>query len=149
VKKRSIGHLIVAVWIGAAALAVFSSAAHAQCKPGDILVGEDANRYYCQNRATYAGCVRKAGFASNKERREHCAHVVGQCFVDHKTPLTLAAVGCVAGCRAAATCAISCGIAGIGVEAIVESCVDERNACFELGLVHLREALDRCKKQPP
>jgi hypothetical protein len=148
VKNQLSGRQILAAWIGAAILAVFSSVAHALCKPGDILVGEDANRYYCQNRTTYSACVRKAGFALHKERREHCAQVVGQCFADRKTPLKLAAIGCVVGCRAAATCAISCGIAGIGVQAVVDDCIDQRNACFELALVHHREVLERCKKQP-
>lgn len=147
-RNRLVGRQILAAWAAAAILAVFSSVAHAQCKPGDILVGEDANRYYCQSRAAYSACVRKAGFTLHKERRGHCAQAVGQCFVDHKTPLSLAAVGCVAGCRAAATCAISCGIAGIGVESIVEACVDQHNSCLELALVHHREAIERCKKQP-
>jgi hypothetical protein len=30
-------------------------AVHAQCKPGDVLIGEDADNYYCMERAKYEG----------------------------------------------------------------------------------------------
>lgn len=67
-------------------------AAHAQCKPGDLLVGEDADNYYCRGRGEYQGsaaekagarfcaaklalaadqnAIRQLGFASDVERFE-------------------------------------------------------------------------------
>jgi hypothetical protein len=67
-------------------------AAQAQCKPGDLLVGEDADNYYCRSRGEYQGsaaekagmrfcaaklalaadqkAVRELGFASDVERFE-------------------------------------------------------------------------------
>src|SRR5437660_1780346 len=71
--------------------------AYAQCKPGDILVGEDADNYYCMERARYVGsmaqhygvefchakiavgadqnAIRALGFATDAERFELYAGV--------------------------------------------------------------------------
>lgn len=71
--------------------------AQAQCKPGDILVGEDADNYYCRSRAQYEGsaaqragtrfcsakrtlgadqnAIRELGFAIDTERFEMFAEV--------------------------------------------------------------------------
>ena len=50
----------VAVVIAAASL--IPTMAHAQCHPGDLLVGEDEENYYCRRRAEYQGsAAEKAG----------------------------------------------------------------------------------------
>jgi hypothetical protein len=140
------GRLFRAVLLALSALCFSSNLALSQCKPGDILVGEDKDRYYCKNRATHAKCVRQAGIQLKQDREEGCARVVGNCFVAKKTPLSIAAVACVAGCRQVLGCPIACGLAGLGVEAIVEECIDQRNSCFEAASTRHRQAVEACKR---
>lgn len=113
---------------------------HCDCDAGYKKKNDGA----CERIIADPQCVKQAGERLNKERDEGCARVIGRCFQNNKTPLSVAAITCVKGCRNVASCAIDCSIAGLATEAIVETCLDERNVCFESALTKHRAAVRAC-----
>lgn len=134
----------------ACALALLATAAAAQCPGNQVLVGEDADNYYCMDRRGYAACV---GAAGQELRRSNpaCAQRVGDCFRHEQMPLTVAGLDCVIGCAKggflAATCARRCLSGGIKATKVLEACgVDLTNRCFEEALLDHRRRMEACKE---
>lgn len=92
-------------------------------------------------------CVKQAGLKLNQDREVSCKQILGVCFQDNKTPLSAAALGCVAGCRRVDTCAVACGIAGLAAAGYVEKCIDKRNDCYEAALRQHTASVKACKEK--
>lgn len=123
---------------------------NAQCKPGDILVGEDEDNYYCKPRAEFAACISAAG-RQLRNAKPRCAVEVEQCFRGKGYVLTGAGLACVLGCLASvlnpARCTAACGVAGVAATQVLEECgVDKANTCFGDALIAHRDAVDECKR---
>ena len=115
---------------------------HCECN-----IGYEKKDGACQVVPGEPGCVRQAGLQLKKDREEGCARVVGRCFDEKSTPLTVSALGCVVACRQVAACAIGCGVAGLAAEGNIESCIDQRNDCFEAALAKHKAAVKVCQSR--
>lgn len=129
---------------------LLAGAARAQCNPGDVLVGEDENNYYCKDRKTYSSCVGAAG-RDLQAARPGCAARVERCFRDNGYALSGAGMSCVLGCLGSAfsiaRCTAACGGGAIAATGVLEKCgVDLGNACLGDALVAHRRAVDLCKQ---
>lgn len=82
----------------ASLLLMVSTLAHAQCNPGDILVGETATEYICKNKFEYAACVRRTGEALSEDKKKCVDKVFPFCdSVDKPDP---GQTECIKGCIA-------------------------------------------------
>lgn len=149
-KCRTITAFIVMILMLAECFAL-PSGAHAQCKkPGDIVVDEDENYYYCKDRREYAACIGRAG-AELRNARPQCALQVERCTRDEGYTLTQAGLTCVLGCLGSALslpkCAAACGVGAVGATRVLEKCgVDRTNECFGNALQAHKRAVDECKR---
>lgn len=87
IKLYQFGIIIVA------SLTFASSVTHAQCKPGDILIGEDANYYYCASPASKDE-IKSIAKKLDKIRREGPKHLLGEEWRFRKA--TFDTLGCLA-----------------------------------------------------
>jgi len=113
---------------------------HCECN-----AGYEKKNGACQSVLGDPACVKQAGLQLNRDREQGCARVLGRCFEERRTPLAVSALGCVAACRQVSGCAIGCGIAGLAAAANVETCVEQRNDCFEAALAKHKTAVKACQ----
>ena len=95
--SRRLSKSLIPYAVSVILLFIALEAAHGQCKGGDVLVGEDADNYYCMGRARYEGsaaqgfgsrfcrakravatdqtAIRELGFATDNERFDLFANV--------------------------------------------------------------------------
>jgi hypothetical protein len=131
-------------------LAAAGQSAFAQCKPGDVLVGEDDKNYYCKGRKEYASCIGATG-QQLRSARPACAAQTEKCFRDNGSTLGTAALSCVLGCLGSKLsvvgCTSVCGLSGVVATNVLEKCgVDATNNCLGDALVAHRKAVDKCKE---
>lgn len=132
------------------ALALAPAAGIAQCGPGEVLVDEDANFYYCKNTSVYASCIRAAG-VELRDARPACARQASECMAQQQVVLTQAGLTCVLGCLgstlALPRCISACGVAGVAATNVVERCgVEMSNRCLGDALATHKRRVDACKK---
>jgi hypothetical protein len=137
-------------WLLALALALVPVAGSAQCAPGEVLVDEDANFYYCKNTSVYASCIRAAGIEL-RDARPACARRASECMAQQQVVLTQAGLACVLGCLgstlALPRCISACGVAGVAATNVVQQCgVEMSNNCLGEALVTHKRRVDACKK---
>lgn len=105
---------LVVTLLGVVALCLAPAPARAQCKPGDLLVGEDDDNYYCRRRSEYQGtpadragtkfcgatlalaadqnAIRQLGFAGDVERFNMFAKVAEEQKKDLQRKVVMALV---------------------------------------------------------
>lgn len=120
-----------------------------QCRSNEVLVGEDADNYYCKEKKAYAACIKSAGEALGASNPA-CFSKYQQCFIDEKWGLATAAVSCAVGCLGsklnAGSCLAVCGVAGIYPTKVIQRCTEVADACFGDALIAHRRRVDACKQ---
>src|SRR5579859_6710108 len=111
-----------------------AASAASGCPAGTILVGEDADNYYCKDRHEFSQCVRAAG-EQLVQMKPICAKVAGDCFREHQVSLSASALACVLGCGhgrfRSQACIASCAPALLQAEWIYDGCLDKGYSCFD------------------
>ena len=125
------------------------AAAASGCPKGTVLVGEDADNYYCKDRAEFSKCVKEAG-EQLAQLKPVCAQVAGDCFRASKMGLTTGAVSCALGCRnggfLANACIASCAPALIQSAWVYDACVTKGYDCFDDRLKQHKQSVERCRE---
>lgn len=148
--RLSLRHILFGFFC-AAVFVISPRLAHAQCagicKPNEVLVDEDDDTCYCQDRQSYARCVADKGRRLDAERKGKCARVMQQCMRDNDLTLTFDAIACVAGCQTFAGCLPVCGVSGAHAWVITQQCFHSTTPCFEEALRNHKQGIELCKRQ--
>ncbi|WP_136898194.1 hypothetical protein [Trinickia terrae] len=114
-----------------------------------MLVGEDADNYYCKDRAEYAQCLKQSGLQEQQDKTD-CAYHIQGVAAEAAPSLSASAKSCVLGCLGNGLtlrgCFSSCGLAADVPTQVLDRLVDEQNVCLERVLSNQKQRQENCKR---
>ncbi len=141
-------------------LAATSPALASPCASNEVLVGEDAQNYYCKDRHEYAQCIRESGEAL-KEDGQQCAGKWARCTKDAGVSMTTEQATCLTGCITrgaiatattgtpfvASTCLVTCGLftATWSMPRYATQCAEVLDSCNTDSLARDKVTREACK----
>lgn len=153
--------LVRVAFLTVGTLVLGSGPVHAQCRPGDILIGETATSYICRN-PDQVKCIAQVGKEFPEKRKRSCSLAVGKSFKERKAQISDAAAICLVGCLIpdkaiisvlikgfnVTACASRCAIAAeiVGLYKVVDSAADAANICQEQALRQQRKDTEDCER---
>lgn len=130
------------------------------CASNEVLVGEDAQNYYCKDRHEYSQCIRESGEAL-KENGQQCASQWAGCMKEAGASMTTEQAGCLTTCVThgalatastgtpfvASTCLVTCGLfaATWSMPRYATSCAEVLDSCNTNALIRDKAAQEACK----
>lgn len=130
------------------------------CAGNEVLVGEDAQNYYCKDRHEYARCIRESGEAL-KEDGQQCGRQWAGCMKEAGASMTTEQAGCLSTCVTrgalatattgtpfvASTCLVTCGLfaATWSMPRYATTCAEGLDSCNTASLIRDKAAQEACK----